>query len=228
MDFVSHRLFRRSFGRRFVSAILAAMYIATAAGVPLPAGDIAVKIGESFPCSDHACGCTSAEQCWRSCCCHSLAERIEWAREHKVRPPEFAIAEARRASIDVAWLQDPAAPGFAGCSIGGHLTSCAGEEKKRPAKPGAAGWVAMQCVRRCCAKHHEAKPNGQASSRIIGWKALNCQGHSANWLSALPTLVSIDRGQSDELPIVEWMGPAISDAPGRIAFELLLPPPERT
>src|SRR6188472_3434549 len=104
MGFVSHRVLRRSLRRRLISAVLAAMYLVTAAGIPLPAGNLARKSGELFPCSDCACGCASAEQCWRSCCCHSLAERMEWARVHGVRPPEYAIAEARRARIDLAWL----------------------------------------------------------------------------------------------------------------------------
>src|SRR5436190_14983308 len=122
MGFVSHRGIRRSLHRRLISAALAAMYIVTAAGIPLPAGNLARKSGELFPCSDDGCGCASAEQCWRSCCCHSLAERFEWAREHKVRPPEFAIDEARRTGVDLAWLQDITAPGSAGGSSGAQST----------------------------------------------------------------------------------------------------------
>src|SRR5215213_11062578 len=108
MGFASHRFLRRSIRRRLISAMLVAMYIVTATGIPLPAGKLARKSGELFPCSHCACGCASAEQCWRSCCCHSLAERMAWARVHGVRPPEFAIAMARRARIDVAWLIQPA------------------------------------------------------------------------------------------------------------------------
>src|SRR5690348_752334 len=94
--------------RRCVTGVLLAVYVATASGVPLPTGGIAKKSGELFPCADCACGCASAEQCWRSCCCHSLAERMDWARVHGVRPPDFAIAEAKRSRIDVAWLVQPA------------------------------------------------------------------------------------------------------------------------
>src|SRR5215212_7047907 len=109
MGFVSHRLLCRTIRRRLISAMLEGMYLVTAAGIPLPAGDLAGKSGEFFPCSGCVCGCASAEQCWRSCCCHSLAERMVWAREHKVRPPDYAIAAARRARIDLAWLVE--APG---------------------------------------------------------------------------------------------------------------------
>ena len=71
-------------------------------------GNMSLKSGEMFPCMDCPCGCNSAEQCWRSCCCHTLAERMDWAREHGVRPPEYAIDEARRQRIDLCWLDEPA------------------------------------------------------------------------------------------------------------------------
>src|SRR5215813_11066218 len=106
MGYMPHRAFRRSLRRRFVSAMLAAVYLITAAGVPLPVGHVA-HTTEFYPCSNCECGCASAEQCWRSCCCHSLAERMAWARVHGVRPPDYAIAEARRTRIDLAWLVQP-------------------------------------------------------------------------------------------------------------------------
>ena len=89
--------------RRSISAALLAAYILTAAGIPLPyAGSH--HSDELYPCANCACGCASAEHCWRSCCCHTLAERIAWAQAHNVRPPGYAIDEARVAGLDLAWL----------------------------------------------------------------------------------------------------------------------------
>src|SRR5882757_8124810 len=89
--------------RRSLSATLLLVYVVTAAGVPIPVGGMA-HTGELYPCSSHACGCPDAEHCWRSCCCFTLAERFDWAREHKVRPPEYAIAAAKTTGIDLCWL----------------------------------------------------------------------------------------------------------------------------
>jgi hypothetical protein len=226
MGFVSHRVFRRSLRRRFVSAMLAAMYVVTAAGIPLPAGNPTRKSGELFPCSDDACGCVSAEQCWRSCCCHSLAERFEWAREHKVRPPEFAIAEARRAGIDISWSQDLTAPGSAGGISGAESMVCS-TLKKSPAEPGANGLVAMAKVRCCCSERHaHGSSNSKTASRVIGWKALNCQGHSANWLAAVPTMVSANCGEPQQHPFIEWLGPALSEHANRAGDLPAIPPPK--
>lgn len=55
--------------------------------------------GEAYPCQGGICGCTSAEQCWRSCCCTTLPERLAWAERHGVTPPEFVrqqVAADRR------------------------------------------------------------------------------------------------------------------------------------
>jgi hypothetical protein len=216
MGFVSHRLIRRSIRRRLLSAMLAAMYIVTAAGIPLPAGDLARKSGEFFPCSGCACGCASAEQCWRSCCCHSLAERMEWAREHKVRPPEFAIAAAQRARIDLAWLVEPTDAGSKSLSA-----SCCARQLRADAP------ACCHENNACCGDHHEPQSGESKSNRVIGWKALNCQGHSSNWLAALPTVVSANRGQSDKLPLIEWLGPALSEHAERASDVPAIPPPQR-
>ena len=53
-----------------------------------------------FPCMNSPCGCRDADQCWRHCCCHSLAERLAWVRENHVEPPDEVIAEAKAEGID--------------------------------------------------------------------------------------------------------------------------------
>jgi hypothetical protein len=141
---------------------------------------------------------------------------MAWARVHGVRPPEYAIAEARRARIDVAWLVERTGAGSKSLTA-----SCCARQLKADAT------ACCQAKKACCGDQHEQRPSEGKSNRVIGWKALNCQGHSANWLAALPTLVSADCGLLNALPRIEWLGRTISDNAGRIATEPLLPPPER-
>ncbi len=42
-----------------------------------------------FPCQGCHCGCKNATQCWTSCCCYSLSERLAWAKRNGVTPPAF-------------------------------------------------------------------------------------------------------------------------------------------
>ncbi len=46
-----------------------------------------------FPCMLSRCACKTASDCWRSCCCHSLAERLAWARKRSIEPPPEALAK---------------------------------------------------------------------------------------------------------------------------------------
>lgn len=49
-----------------------------------------------FPCQDSVCGCRDAESCWRSCCCHTHAERAAWALERGIQPPAYVLEKAAR------------------------------------------------------------------------------------------------------------------------------------
>jgi hypothetical protein len=73
-----------------ISVGLALMsFTVSAVGFPLPATRIKDP-SAPFPCQDHACGCRSAEQCWRHCCCFTSAERWAWAKAHHIEPPAYA------------------------------------------------------------------------------------------------------------------------------------------
>ena len=73
-------------------------------GVPLPRLRLAKDLSQPFPCQNHRCGCASADQCWRGCCCFTNLQKLAWATEHGVQPPEYVYlaaaherAETRRA-----------------------------------------------------------------------------------------------------------------------------------
>lgn len=227
MRFACRRSIGRLIYRRAASATLLAAYAVTAIGVPLPSGGLPQKSGELYPCANCGCGCASAEQCWRSCCCHTLAERMAWAHEHHVRPPKFAIAMARQAGLDLAWLKNAAAPGSAGRLSGVRVdVSCS--IKETPTEPGAAGRVGVgHACCHCCVERHAKQPNVKATSHVIAWQALQCQGKSSNWLAAVPTMVAPRGGLSDDAPILSWLCSTVSKRAGQDAASPAVPPPER-
>lgn len=49
-----------------------------------------------FPCQDSHCSCRNAEECWESCQCHTLTEKIAFAEEHGQEIPDWAIVESQR------------------------------------------------------------------------------------------------------------------------------------
>ena len=80
--------------RRGVALLSTAALLAGTVGIPLPAGRIVKQTAEPYPCMDCSCGCTSAEMCWRNCCCHTQQEKVAWARKHNVTPPDYVLAAA--------------------------------------------------------------------------------------------------------------------------------------
>lgn len=64
-----------------------------AVSIPLPIGSVDAEkqaASEPFPCQHCPCGCKTAVQCWTSCCCYTLAERIAWAEKNGITPPAYA------------------------------------------------------------------------------------------------------------------------------------------
>lgn len=50
----------------------------------------------AFPCQDRPCGCRSAAQCWKKCCCFTHKQKIAWAKDHGVKVPDFVLAAAEQ------------------------------------------------------------------------------------------------------------------------------------
>jgi hypothetical protein len=47
--------------------------------------------GQRYPCEEHACGCSSARECWTNCCCYTQHERLVWALRNGVAPPADVV-----------------------------------------------------------------------------------------------------------------------------------------
>jgi hypothetical protein len=164
---------------------IASGYLWLALGVPLPLSS-AKPSGEAYPCRDHLCGCGSAEECWRHCCCLSLVEKLTWAREHQVNPPIYVILEARQHGID--WI--------AFCS--GKSASPAMQFQSHCAHCGQSGSSAVAAVasqNRAQSPQLAADVNGKNrvndrhSQGIVLNEMLKCRGAAQHWLSLVSSIV---------------------------------------
>lgn len=201
--------------RTGVSGTLIAAYVVVAAGIPLPTINRPAKSGERFPCESSSCGCDSAEHCWQSCCCHTLAERLAWAEKNGVKPPAFVLAEAQRAGLDSSGR----VPTTKAVKIVRAAPSCCQSKQ--------ACCESSVTTRSCCCSHHKSQAKNNASNFVLAWRALGCRGQSLNWLAAVPTLITVELNLSDQLPLVAWLGPHSSAVAGGVALVPTPPPPER-
>ena len=70
-------------------SLLAAMAIAL---IPIPTLPLPTAhelnggkdLSRPFPCQDRPCGCRSADQCRKKCCCFSADQKLAWAKRHRV------------------------------------------------------------------------------------------------------------------------------------------------
>ena len=82
---------------RWLTLGLLGIYLLIAAGVPLPLATKLTSLIVRYPCENSTCGCKSADGCWRSCCCHTLEEKLAWAAEHQVQVPAYVKQSQPRA-----------------------------------------------------------------------------------------------------------------------------------
>ena len=93
-----------------------------------------------YPCMHHRCGCLSADDCWRGCCCMTQAQKLAWAKDHGVTPPDYALAQADKKENDNS-------TGSAAC----RACCRQGESETRAEQPPASGvgLVLTDDFRRC-------------------------------------------------------------------------------
>jgi hypothetical protein len=197
------------------------IYVAVMSGAPLPAGKARQKSGELFPCTANDCGCDSAERCWSSCCCHTLAERLTWAKERGVRPPGFALAEGRSAGLDISHWDGTTKVVTATIAVTNRPSCCA---KKTAA---AQSCCSKKLAGGCCASNRKAQRDDNNDRGVVGWRALACRGQSLTWLAAVPSLITVEHELADQLPLVSWMTPPSSEIAAGVADVPTPPPPER-
>lgn len=136
--------FLRHRRQRLVAVLVALSVVVASIGVPF-ALESAKDTSQPYPCMHHRCGCGSAEACWRSCCCMTQAQKLAWAKEHGVTPPDYALAQAEQ--------EEPKS-----CGSCGHHQGCESEpttvahtttdEVKKSAGLGV-GLVLSEDFRRC-------------------------------------------------------------------------------
>jgi hypothetical protein len=154
----------RSQGWRICGWMSAVLYLMVALGFafPLPRGTLNAAGKDTttpFPCMNSPCGCRTAEHCWHNCCCHTLAERLQWARENHVRPPDDVLAEAKAEGI--AWDAAPE-----DICRGDSDTDCS-----------------------CCHDQRtNAAGRSPPLHGVVLLKALECQGFGAEWMTSVVSL----------------------------------------
>jgi hypothetical protein len=182
-------MFACSVLRRAVAWTMLALYGLIASGLPLPvlsppegtaaAAKVAGKDrSRPFPCMDKACGCDSAERCFSSCCCHTPAETLAWAKARGLEPAVLAALQRRVAAAAPA-------PAAAACCAAKQAKQacCASSDEGEVADSTVCGdstSLAGEPV--SPASSDEPAPNDEPGCKVVILRAmLACGGIVAQW-----------------------------------------------
>lgn len=195
--------------RRIITGVALLAYLASVWGFPMPTVGM-VDASTPFPCQHHRCGCQSADQCWRNCCCFTPEQRIAWARENHVTiPAEVQLALAAEMDEHASHEDHE----HADC-CSDHHTGGAGCHDKASAEPES----------HACAKCGVLEGKSGVTW-VLGIEARKCRGLSTQWIAAgasLPLQI-LSLWEFDWTPVGQVM--STTDPLCSIAFAPSVPPP---
>ena len=179
-----------SWQRRLSVGVALLAYLIAAVGVPLPAY-VRKQSSTPFPCQHHACGCATAEQCWQDCCCYSPEQKLAWAHENHVQPPESLVAQV--ASIRATASHCAAKPSGQ-CCAHRNATAVVHEHDEHDQ---------VSCEHASC---HEQDGSTGEMTLVIGSLARTCRGLASSWCTCGAVLPQAsDVAWQFEWVVVEWV-----------------------
>lgn len=150
-----------------------------------------------FPCQNHACGCCSAEQCWKACYCFTKEQKIAWAEANDVPIPYHLLGtDSSDSATNLAQQEKPTEVRGSCCS-------------KKP----AGGCCSHTAKHGGCCEHKSSRgttvqcesgtqrPSGKHRSRTVAiTDVLACHGLQMMWILTPPTLPDAAREVCITLP----------------------------
>lgn len=213
MRFPSRKLLSQSARVLFSIAVIGTL---CALALPLPLG-LSVRLNESgkdcsepFPCQNRPCGCQSAEQCWKKCCCFTNTQKVAWAKANNVTVPEFVLVAARK---EAATTRDQQQTVASCCSANPPSPKCATCERSSSCSQCVPGTGAGNSSAKCKAhrsaqasashvtlKKSDSEPakstgNKASTKSRVQWKWVlafsvsECHGMGAHWFCLPPTIL---------------------------------------
>lgn len=208
--------------RRFQGFCAIAIYVVALIGLPVPETSQAASDG-AYPCQQGRCGCATAEQCWRSCCCHTLDQRVAWARAHGVTPPAYVLEQlASQRSPGVETANEESCCEHSHQDSASEDSSCERQTASNPSDDHPEAHA-------CCGDTTESPTPEQPAAPRVPWvsfiDAAKCQGLQSFWIAlggVIPPPPAID--YVCELNPAGFVTPALQPR-YEVSFSPPLPPP---
>ena len=203
---------RRLTQRRLFSLAVLLGVCASLVPIPLPSNAPRNKDKSTpFPCQNRPCGCRSAEQCWKKCCCFSNSQKLAWARAHRVNAPQYVHAAAAEESKSPACKQ-------ACCSNKSPSDLCCRSPRQTDQTSTPAKTLSST--------FHSAKAD-QPDDYVLAVMAERCRGQSTFW-NSLPWAVIPELDITVDRPCVESPEHSVALVYPTITDQPPVPPPRQS
>lgn len=181
--------------KRILNSLMAVWFVLHASGFPIPVASLSssqdVQSKDRFPCESCQCGCPDANYCWTQCCCHTIQERIAWAKRNDVRPPEEVLLKAASVGIDVTrWgIKQPHNLCLTNASCVETLPPCCRTRVTKSKKQCSCCNNKSYCtpetepVKMSCCEKKSPKTSAQSTKGFSIWQSMACQGLAQQWLA---------------------------------------------
>lgn len=155
---------------------------------PLPQNLPEKDSSEPFPCQNRPCGCQSAEQCWKKCCCFNNAQKVAWAKANNVKVPDFVLAAATSESLSEPEICSRSQSDAQGKVLTKATLGCSNCQKKSvvatkapccdksKTSPTVAKSHACGSCSQAAARSNESRPKSASSKWVMVIYAAECQG----------------------------------------------------
>ncbi len=182
---------RHEQGRKLLGLLLLCSLCVSVIPVPV-ALPVTKDTSEPFPCQDRPCGCRTADQCRKQCCCFTKEQKIAWAKKRGV-PTNCVVNES---SSQLATdrpeqnLADSSCHSKSSVSLREQLVSAS--TKKRASSGCETSSSCCKSGNRCEREAASAKSvrsvvekptETKARKFVIGLAAEKCRGGATDWNS---------------------------------------------
>ena len=209
MPFFSQLTRHHTIGFRVTASVGILVYTVLASGVPVfKRVHSESQCNKTYPCENGVCGCSNSEQCWLQCCCHSLTQRLAWARREGSRPPRAALLAAQEQGHDVSfWECGNTLQTFLITSHRSHATNASSGGDHRLSRNHVASAASLRrkmhstrspglhqtaCSRRSNLANGGNAPGEPTHAKLVLLQAVACDGGPQFWLMTMAVSVLLD------------------------------------
>lgn len=140
-----------------------------------------------FPCQDRPCGCASAKQCWKSCCCFTDSQKLAWAKANHVTPPDYVIAAAEKeASEKSQVVKNCCAQHSVESQIVQAVTPSCCQKPDSKEKTCCKAVVSAGCCQDASKIDAEVEKTPTKTQTVLTSFVLRCHGQSSFFWNSLP------------------------------------------